>query len=147
VGPRRRIGLGDRREFLPRHRGPDRYDMGRPHPGQLGIAAVDAAAHAAHHGRDLLAGPESTVRVVAHDADTFDAADLGDVAPRAGAEVDLRVIEAECLDFDDDVAGERLWIGDPLRDKLLRSAVALSDDGTHVQAPGVWSRAVYETGI
>jgi hypothetical protein len=82
-----------------------------------------------------LPGREPPFGIGPHDADAFDAADLGDIAPGALAEVDLGVIEPERLDLDDDVTG--FWIG---RRTLLDrqhfwAAILLDDDGTHDGPP------------
>ena len=109
--------------------------MGGRHAGCLRIAAVDGAPHAAHERRDLLAGSELSVRIGPHRADALDAADLGDVAPQALAEVDLRVVEPERGDVDHHMAGLRLRIGKVREDQLLRPAILLDDDGSHDASP------------
>ena len=51
--------------------------------------------------------------------------------PGAFAEIDLGVIEAEGLHFDDDMTGFGLGRGTLLERQHFGSAVLLDDDGTH----------------
>jgi hypothetical protein len=108
-----------------------RHRVGGRHAGELGVAAVDGAPHAAHQRRDRLAGREPAVRVGTHDADAFDAAHPGDLAPDALAEIDLGVVEAECLDLDHHVAGQGRRLGPLAQLELLRTAELLDDDRAH----------------
>jgi hypothetical protein len=76
-----------------------------------------------------------TVRIGLHQADAFDTADLGDLAPRPLAEINLGMIEAERLYRDDDVTGFRFRIRTPLQRQHLRSPVLLDNDGPHNRTP------------
>ena len=105
--------------------------------GGLGITAIDQPSHAAHQGCNLLAGSEPAAGIGFHDAHTFDAGDLGDVAPGTGAHIALGAVEAERLDVDDDVTGPgfRLWA--LFESQYFRPPVLLDDNGTHGLSPVV----------
>src|SRR5262249_5844714 len=67
-------------QLFPGQVGLDRDDVAAGHAGQFGIAAADAAAHAAHERHDLLSGHEPPPRISPHDAGAFDATDLSAIS-------------------------------------------------------------------
>jgi hypothetical protein len=136
AGPGRGVRLRDGRQRLP-GQAPrlDGDDVGGRRVDLLGIAAVQGTAEAAHERKDGLAGAERALRVLDDLADAFYAADLGDVAPGAGAEVGLCVVEAERLDRDPHHAGLRRRIGALGQREGLWPAIGGDDDGFHGQPP------------
>ena len=92
--------LGDGAEGRPVEVGVERDDLAGGDAGVLGVAAVEGAAHAAHHRRDLLPGRELAAGGGGDDAGGLDAQHarerhaLGE--PKPG--VQLGAVEPECLD-------------------------------------------------
>jgi hypothetical protein len=75
-------GFGDRAEGLPGQAGGKGNDLGTRHHGALGVA-VEGAAHAAHHGSDLLSPLEQPFWVGIDPAGGLDARHAGKVTPSA----------------------------------------------------------------
>ena len=80
----------------------ERDDLAHGHAGVLGVAAVEGAAHAAHHRRDLRAGRELAAGAGDDDAGRLDAehAREGHAVGEAEPGVQLGAVEPEGLDLD-----------------------------------------------
>src|SRR5262249_29126751 len=109
----------------------DKCDVGHARAGIFGVTAIDGAPEPAHQCCDLGADRELASRAGLHQADAFDAADLCSLGPFASTHVHLGMVETECLDLNDDVAGLRLRRWQLCVDEAVRAAEFLDDDGTH----------------
>jgi hypothetical protein len=91
----------------------ERDDLAPRHRGVLGVAAVEGAAHAAHHGGPLLTGSQDAVRVEVDGAGRLDAEDPGegDAFGQAEAGVQFGAVQAERLDLDPHPAAGGSGIG------------------------------------
>src|SRR5262249_41828084 len=138
AGPGRRIGLRDGGQLGPGQIGLDQRDVRRPHAGVFGIAAIDGAPETAHQRGNF--GPDWELAAGAgfHQPDAFDADDLRRLGPLASAHVQLGMIETECLDFDDDLAGQGFRLRQIRIDQALGAAELLQDDRTHGRSPVCW---------
>ena len=93
----------------PRQLGPERDHVGGRHARVLGVAAVELAAHPAHHRHHLLAGGELAARRLDDHAGGLDPRHARERDPlgEAEARVQLRAVQAERLDLDQHPAGLR----------------------------------------
>jgi hypothetical protein len=92
---------------------------------------------AAHQRGDLGTDRELAAGGGFDQADALDAAHRRGLGPLASAHVQFGVVEAERLDFDDDLTGQRLGLRQVLVDQAIRSTESLDDNGTHHDAPEV----------
>src|SRR2546421_8853071 len=108
-------------------------DLSGRYAGVLGVAAVEGAAHAAHHGHDLLADGELSAGARGDDTGGFDAQHPreGHTLGEAEAGMQLGTVESEGLDLDEHPAGH--WDGarQYADGKGLRWSWGVQDDGSH----------------
>ena len=103
------------------------------HAGVLGVAAVEGAAHPAHHRRDLLPDRELAARGRDDDAGGLDAQHarerhaLRQPEPR----VQLGAVEPERLDLDQHPARARLRPGKLAERQRFGWPGRIENDGTH----------------
>jgi hypothetical protein len=96
--------LGDSSEGGPGQAAAERDDLGGRDAGVLGVAAVEHAAHAAHHRDDLLCHRELLTRALGDDTGRFDAQHTGkhDALGQTEPGVQLGAVEPERLNLDQD---------------------------------------------
>ena len=133
--PGGKVGFRHRRHLCPGKRRLDGEDMACRQQGILGIAAVKAAAHAAHEGGHPLPLPKRTVRRIGNLADAFNAGDDGllDIVRLDLAEAQdlLRMVHAEGADLHKDPPGADAGYRAVGQGNLLRRCGLGEDDRLH----------------
>ena len=111
----------------------ERDHLARRDAGVLGVTAVECAAHAAHHRRDLSADRELPARAPGDHARSFDAQDAREGHPgsEALARMQLGAIQPECLDLDQYPTRRRSRNGDLADRERIGRARRVEDDRSH----------------
>src|SRR5262249_23719999 len=97
--------------------------------------AIDGASEAAHQCRNLGTDRELAAGASVHQPDALDAAHRRSLGPLTSTHMHFGVVEAERLDLDDDMTGQRLGLRQVLVEQAVRSTELPDDDGTHRDSP------------